>query len=263
MVASKERSKVALGIFLLSKRTFATWGRKLPPNKPAFTQEELCKMIDLLIDNIYFTVGPTVFRQNIGIPMGTDCAPYMANLFLHYHEDKFISSNRPKKWHLCEVLSHNKRYIDDMLVVNAGDLFDQVKDDIYPKELVLNKESEKTDTVHFLDMNIAIKEGAFCISLYDKRDNFPFKIVNFPFLDGNVPLQIGTSVIISQLVRFSKCSLLADFLKVAGKLFQKVRRQFFSQKLIAGAIKRFLKNHFDLVVKYGVSKKTLTLLLFH
>jgi len=223
--------------------------------------ENLCEMIDVLIDNIYFSVGSTVFRQNIGIPMGTDCAPFMANLFLHHHEDKFISSKRPKEWRMCQLLSHNKRYIDDMIVVNATQLFDQVKDGIYPSELVLNKENKEPNAAHFLDMDISIQDGRFSVKLYDKRDDFPFKIVNFPFLDGNIPQRIGTSVLISQLVRFSKCTLIADFLKVSGILFQKVRKQSFSEKLITMAIRRFVNSHFDLVTKYGVPKKTLSALL--
>ena len=42
----------------------------------------LTLLIDWLIDNTYVEVGDIILRQNIGIPMGTDCAPYLANLFL-------------------------------------------------------------------------------------------------------------------------------------------------------------------------------------
>ncbi|MEO0333994.1 MAG: hypothetical protein AAF223_20355, partial [Bacteroidota bacterium] len=46
-----------------------------------------------VIDNTYFKCGDLVFKQNIGIPMGTDCAPKLANLFLFYHEFKFMNRN--------------------------------------------------------------------------------------------------------------------------------------------------------------------------
>jgi hypothetical protein len=253
--------KGGFGTFLIVQGKTAKWKPRPRPNTASFSKDQLCTVSDLLIDNIFFTVGSKIFRQNIGIPMGTDCAPFMANLFLHFHEDKCISSKRPKEWRMCQLLSHNHRYIDDMIVLNAHDAFDQVKDDIYPPELVLNKENSKPDTAHFLDMDITIQNGRFVIKLYDKRDDFPFQIVNFPFLDGNVPQRIGSSVIISQLVRYSKCSLIADFLKVAGKLFQKVRKQSFSEELIILAAKRFAKSHFGLVEKYNVPKKTFTSLL--
>ena len=41
----------------------------------------ICQMIDFLINNIYIKIGNHLFRQCIGIPMGTNCAPLLANLF--------------------------------------------------------------------------------------------------------------------------------------------------------------------------------------
>ena len=52
------------------------------------------KHIKFLVDNIYIQVGNKIFRQTIGIPTGTDCAPLLANLFfLFYHKYKFIKEN--------------------------------------------------------------------------------------------------------------------------------------------------------------------------
>ena len=52
----------------------------------------LLDMINWLVDNTYVTIGNSVFRQTIGIPMGTDCAPYLANLFLYAYEFEFLNS---------------------------------------------------------------------------------------------------------------------------------------------------------------------------
>ena len=52
---------------------------------------------------------------------------------------------------------------------------------IYPQELVLNKTSESDEDVSYLDINISICQNIFLTNVYDKRDNFSFKIVNFPF----------------------------------------------------------------------------------
>ena len=43
-------------------------------------------MLEFLIDNIYIKVGKEIFRQQVGIPMGTDCAPFLANLFLFFYD---------------------------------------------------------------------------------------------------------------------------------------------------------------------------------
>ena len=52
--------------------------------KTSIREDSLIEMMEYLIDNIYIKVGNNVFRQQVGIPMGTDCAPLLANLFLFY-----------------------------------------------------------------------------------------------------------------------------------------------------------------------------------
>ena len=51
---------------------------------------KICRAIDFLIDNIFVSFGGKVFRQVIGIPMGTNSAPLLADLFLHTYEYEFI-----------------------------------------------------------------------------------------------------------------------------------------------------------------------------
>jgi len=46
------------------------------------SEGDIVKMLDFLIDNIYVKFGSRVFQQTVGIPMGTNCAPLLANLFL-------------------------------------------------------------------------------------------------------------------------------------------------------------------------------------
>ena len=57
-----------------------------------------------------------------------------------------------------------------------------------------------------MDLNLCISNGTVSIKIYDKRDNFDFDIVNFPFLDGDVPRRTSYGVYISQLIRFARAS---------------------------------------------------------
>ncbi len=122
--------------------------------------------------------------------MGTDCAPFLANLFLHFYENEFMEKQRHEQWHLCQLLSRNHRYIDDMIVFNAKDRFDKIRGDIYPRSLTLNAESKSLTQATFLDLDISILDGRMHVKLYDKRDAFRFPIVNFPFLCGNIPQEL-------------------------------------------------------------------------
>ena len=65
--------------------------------------------------------------------------------------------------------------------------FDQMVDRIYPTELQLNKANSSDTEAPFLDLNLCISNGTVSTKLYDKRDDIDFDIVNFPFLDGDVP----------------------------------------------------------------------------
>ena len=47
-------------------------------------------MLGFLVDNIYVVFGDQVFQQSVGIPMGTNCAPLLANLFLYSYEAEFV-----------------------------------------------------------------------------------------------------------------------------------------------------------------------------
>ena len=61
---------------------------------------------------------------------------------------------------------------------------------IYPTELQLNKANASDTEAAFLDLNLSIHNVIVSTKIYDKRDDFNFDIVNFPFLDGDVPLMV-------------------------------------------------------------------------
>ena len=77
---------------------------------------------------------------------------------------------------------------------------------IYPPELQLNKANSSDTEAAFLDLHLSIVDGFVSCKIYDKRDDFDFEIVNFPFLDGDVPRVASYGVYISQLIRFARVS---------------------------------------------------------
>ena len=77
---------------------------------------------------------------------------------------------------------------------------------IYPTELQLNKANASDTEAAFLDLNLSIHNDIVSTKIYDKRDDFYFDIVNFPFLDGDVTQRPSYGVYISQLIRFARAS---------------------------------------------------------
>ena len=178
--------------------------------------KELCTLLNYLIDNIYVKFGSSLFRQSIGIPMGTDCAPLLADLFLHYYEYNFMNDLMKANIHLARKFNSTFRYIDDLQSQNNPQ-FGQHVTDIYPPELELKETSRdlsKMETVEiqrpvsYLDVLFYFdRSGALCYKLFDKRDDFNFSIVNFPFMCSNIPSGPAYGVYISQLVRYSRCCM--------------------------------------------------------
>ena len=80
-------------------------------------------------------------------------------------------------------------------------------DRIYPTELQLNRTNSSDTEAPSLDLNRCISNGTVSTKIYDKRDDFDFDIVNFPFLDGDVPRRTSYGVYISQLIRFARALL--------------------------------------------------------
>ena len=75
---------------------------------------------------------------------------------------------------------------------------------IYPTELQLNKVNSSDTEAPFLDLNLSITNGIVSSKIYDKQDDFNFEIINFTFLDGDVPRSRSYGVYISQLNRFAR-----------------------------------------------------------
>ena len=96
------------------------------------------------------------------------------------------------------------RYMDDLLNID-NNFFDSMVNRIYPSELQLNKANVSDAEASFLDLHLSISDGFLKTKIYDKRDDFDFNIVNFPFLDGDVPRSASYGVYISQLIH-SICS---------------------------------------------------------
>ena len=146
-----------------------------------------------------------VYQQIVGIPMGINCAPLIADLFLYCYERDFMSNlHKSKRFDLIDKLNDTSRYLDDIFTIDNS-TFAEHTPDIYPRELQLNKANTFNKETSFLDLNIKVIGNDIHTSVYDIRDDFGFPIVNFPWLSGDVPRLPSYDIYISQLVRFARC----------------------------------------------------------
>ena len=94
--------------------------------------------------------------------------------------------------------------------------------------------------------------------IYDKRDDFDFEIVNFPFLDGDVPRSTSYGVYISQLIRFARASSYVTDFNTRNKLLtQKLLKQGYRYHKLPKTFSKFYRRYYDLISKFQVGLKSL------
>ena len=191
------------------------------------------------------------------------CIHVLSNLFplrptpflLHIHKNR----SRRNDLKLIEAFNSTSRYLDDLLNID-NNFFDSMVNRINPSELQLNKANVSDTEASILDLHLSISDGFIQTKIYDKRDDFDFDIVNFPFLDGDVPRSTSYGVYISQLIRFARVSSHVDDFNNRNKvLTAKLLRQGYRYHKIRKAFSKFYRRHFDIVSKYHVGLKRLLL----
>lgn len=239
----------------------ATWNKR--NNTHVLDKDKLIEYICYLIDNIYISVNNKIFRQIIGIPMGTDCAPFLANLYLYALEFKFLDNLTKEDIPLARKFSNSYRYIDDLIMFNNNGLMDEYKYKIYPKELILNKENKNDQICNFLDIHMNIMNHKIITSIYDKRDDFNFKVNSFPNLSGNIHSVRTHGVIISQLLRYAKvCLKVEDFINRSKIMITTLLNQFFKVPLLKQKFSIFYDKYYNIIHKYNYSKNKLIKMIF-
>ena len=117
---------------------------------------------------------------------------------------------------------------------------------IYPPELEVKETTDTASSASFLDLYLEFDDsGQLSTKIYDKRDDFNFKIINFPNMCSNIPASPAYGVYISQLIRYARgSSNYSDFLK---------RHQGYKKIRLIRSLKKFIFRYQYLVEIYSVS----------
>ena len=107
-------------------------------------------------------------------------------------------------------------------------------------------------------MHLSISNNIVSTKIYDKRDDFDFELVNFPFLDGDVPRSTTYEVYNSQLIRFARASsYVIDFNTRNKLLTQKLLKQEYRYHKLRKTFSKFYRRYYDFISKFQVELKTL------
>ena len=221
----------------------------------SFSAEELIKHMRVIVDNSFIIFRNKIYRQVIGIPMGTNCAPFLANIFLHMYEYEYLKKLVDDgKIREANLLGKTFRYQDDCIAFNDEDTFRNHYRNIYPPEMQLECTNTSSAVCNFLDLRISVFRGKFRYCSYDKRRDFDFNICNYPNLLGNIPWGGAYGVYMSQLVRFCEINQNAnDFIRDIQTMTLKFLNQGFTKDMLKHMFLNFNMRYFYRCSKYGVN----------
>ena len=111
------------------------------------------------MDNIYIRIGTKLYRLIVGNPMGTNCTPPVADLFLFCYERDFMKVlSRDNQAVVIKAFNSTSRYLDDLHNID-NPYFEGMVNQIYPSESQLNKANTSDTEAPFLDLHLSISNG--------------------------------------------------------------------------------------------------------
>ena len=110
----------------------------------------MCDALQYLLDNISIRFGSKLYRQIVGIPIGNNCAPLVADLFLFcYERDFMLSLSDNNQTDIIEAFNPTS-------IININNpYFEQMVGQIYPTKFQLNKANSSDTEAPFLDLNFS------------------------------------------------------------------------------------------------------------
>ena len=208
-----------------------------------------------MLYNTYVSFAGNIFLQTIGIPMGGNASPFIADLCLAVMEYRYmeglVKSKIDSNLKLARSLSFNSRYLDDIGVLNFLG-FDHISKHIYHPSLILEGSNFGYHYDNFLDLSVRIFNNTFIIGIYHKVDDFNFEVINFPFPSSNIHSQVGYNAFYSQLVRYYRlCNNRTDFIARVKLLKLKLGRRGYNLRTLEKSFLKFC-SAYPAPTKYSV-----------
>ena len=130
----------------------------------------------------------------------------MANLFLYYYENKQILKTKLSNLKHVRLFGNTFRFIDDLIALNDGGLFQKSYTQLYPPEPEIKKGNKNKTETTFFDLLIKMIHKQFQISICDKKDFFPFSVKIMFYLDSGMPSRIFYSSIGAEILGIGRAN---------------------------------------------------------
>ena len=205
------------------------------PIVDGLNKSELKTLLQLATQESFILFNGSYYKQIDGVAMGSPLGPTLANIFLGYHEEIWLSKC-PKEF----KPSYYKRYVDDIFVLlpNSSCL-EQFKSFMNEQHTNMNftSESELDNALPFLDVNVSRLNGHFVTSVY-RKPTFSGVYTNF---SSYIPMTYKLSLVSTLLHRaYTICGAWAQIHSEISQIKSVMRRNGYPPEQIDSSVKNFL-----------------------
>lgn len=192
------------------------YSNEILKNWRSYTIQDIFYIIETILGNSFAYYSGYIFQQKLGIPQGNNASPDIADLTLSYMEYEFLKNYK------SNMFNNTFRYVDDILYIGKNiELFKNSTNLIYHNSLTLESTNIDDKHGHFLDLDIECLEKNINIKLYNKTDDFNFKVRRFPHNNSCMAFNTKINTIKGEIIRISRiCSQKKDMLDRITRLFE-------------------------------------------
>ena len=229
------RNKYKIYLVLGHEETFVV--KEHSDSKNKYSGDDIIKMLEFLIDNIFVVFYgkglPADSRHSIGNKLYPSSCRH---IFYWSRIYTVFALNRQETVGISVQL-----HIDSVLSINNPD-FENYMGQMYPIGLGIKNMTESNTSAAYQDLHLSTgRDGQLYTSIYDKRNDFNFHIINFPFLRSNIPASSAYGVFISQLIQCARaCSSYGCFNLRVTRLSNKLLEQGHVKERLKSSLKNFL-----------------------
>ena len=158
--------------------------------------------------------------------MGSDPAPFFANHFLLFYKSRWSKSIKNSNYDVARKFGNIFRFIDNLIAINDGNVFENHNNEIYLSELNLKKENTSHRETTFLNLHLRINEGQIQTFLCGKRNSYNFNIMRFPYKSRHIPSKMFFTTISAEVLLICRATFsVIQYIKTSKGFLHLMLRQ--------------------------------------
>jgi hypothetical protein len=227
----------------------------LPGKEFILSADDVSSMVEELVVRTYVVFGGKIWKQVIGIPMGTNCAGFLANLYCFTYELAFMERLvSQRQFDLARSFQRCLRYIDDLLCFDVARFeeflyFSTEKTlGIYPKEFLSLSLADSGTRVPYMDIALRFsRRRGLYTAIYDKRLDVKYsdiKVIRYPDSVSFLSSEAKYGIVTSQMHRFSRrCTRVVDFCYNVGLVLYRMEQKGYRNTSCYSRVRTFLRRN--------------------